>query len=103
MPLFASTSDYNTFGQCDVRNVEGFNPQGFGTGVLRPSVPASGTAQGNPNPFPCLVTVEGGAVSEIEVGGVSTGLTSGTFLVPASDGTITLTYTTAPTWSWQGI
>lgn len=38
----------------------------------------------------------------ISVGGVATGLTSGTFYVQAGS-SITLTYSAAPTWTWAAI
>lgn len=57
---------------------------------------ATTVAASNPNPEPVTVVVGGGSVTGIAINGVSTGLTSGTFTVPAS-GTITLTYSVAPT------
>lgn len=65
----------------------------------QPAVPASTTAQANFFQFPVSVTVTGGTVSAIAVNGAVTGLTSGTVVVPPG-GTITLTYTVAPTWTW---
>lgn len=67
--------------------------------VSTPAVPASTTAQYNNNAQAVAVTVTGGTVSAISVGGVATGLTTGTFYVPAGS-SITLTYSVAPTWSW---
>lgn len=64
-----------------------------------PAVPATGVAEDNPNPFPVTVYVTGGTVTEIAVNGVNTGLDAGTFRVPAG-GSITLTYSVAPTWVW---
>jgi len=43
-----------------------------------------------------ILTVSGGAVSNIAINGVNTGLTSGTFYLKAND-TITFTYVAAPT------
>lgn len=57
---------------------------------------ASGVAAYNNNSVGVNVTVAGGTVSAIAVNGTSTGATSGTFFVPAG-GTITVTYTVAPT------
>ena len=56
----------------------------------------SGVAATNVNSYPVVVTVAGGAVSGIKVNGATTGLTSGAFVVPGG-GTITVTYTSAPT------
>jgi hypothetical protein len=67
--------------------------------VTTPAVPASTVAQFNPNGFPVSVTVTGGTVTGISVNGTTTGQTSGTVVVPAA-GTITLTYSAAPTWTW---
>ena len=64
-----------------------------------PSVPATTVAQTNPYGVAMIVTVTGGTVTVIAVNGVTTGLTSGAFMVP-SGGTITLTYSIAPTWTW---
>lgn len=57
---------------------------------------ASGVAAVNPNPVPVAVTVSGGTVTAIAVGGVSTGLTSGTFTIEPG-GSIAVTYSVAPT------
>lgn len=80
------------------------NPSGTNyasiTGVLTaPAVPLSTTALTNPFPFAMHVTVAGGTVSQIAVNGTNLNVTSGTVKVPAN-GTITLTYTVAPTWVW---
>jgi hypothetical protein len=69
--------------------------------VTTPAVPASGTAQYNSNAQAVAVTVTGGTVTVIAVNGTATGQTSGTVIVPAF-GTITLTYSAAPTWAWAG-
>ena len=81
------------------RGNQGYNPVGHG--VTQPSVPASTTAQTNSTGVDCTVFVTGGTVSAIAIGGTSTGLTSGAFRVPAGQ-TITLTYSSAPTWQWFG-
>lgn len=70
------------------------------TTITAPAVPASGVAQYNNSNSPVTVTVTGGAVTVIAVNGVTTGLTSGPVIVPAN-GNITLTYSVAPTWTWQ--
>lgn len=57
---------------------------------------ASTVAALNPNPVPVSVTVSGGTVTVIAISGVVTGLTTGTFTVPAG-GSITVTYSVAPT------
>ena len=67
--------------------------------VAAPAVPASTVAQPNTFGRSCLVTVFGGTVTVIAVGGVTVGLIAGTFLVPAGS-SITITYAVAPTWTW---
>lgn len=57
---------------------------------------ASGVASFNNNPYTVAITVAGGTVTQIAVNGIVTGLTSGTFYVPAA-GSIAVTYTVAPT------
>ena len=77
--------------------------------LTTPSVPASGTAQSNANPYAVKVYINGGALTEIQItidGTVYTVYSNSTasavyegFTLPAG-ASITLTYTTAPTWSW---
>lgn len=57
---------------------------------------ASPATSFNNNPVGVYQTVSGGTVSAIAVNGTTTGLTSGTFFIPAG-GTITVTYTVLPT------
>ena len=74
-----------------------------------PAVPASGTAQQNTNTYPVKVYISGGALTEVQItiGGTSYTVYSNStasavyegFTLPAG-ASITLTYTTAPTWSW---
>lgn len=64
-----------------------------------PAVPASTVAFTNTYWRDAYVIVTGGVVSDIALDGASTGLTSGTILL-RSGGTITLTYTAAPSWNW---
>lgn len=70
------------------------------TTVTAPAVPASTVAQYNNTGVPVIVTVTGGTVTQITVNGTATGLTSGAINVPAG-GTIAVTYSVAPTWTWQ--
>ena len=85
-------------------NNTGFNPQG---GLVTPSVPASGTAMTNPFPFPIMLTINGGSITNIQIGSTSTHLTTGastTATVILGVGqSITLTYpSTAPVWQAFG-
>lgn len=69
------------------------------TTVASPGVPGSGTPFTSTFNFPVLVTVIGGTGTQVAINGVNQGTFDGTYLLPAL-GTITLTYTVAPTWSW---
>jgi hypothetical protein len=62
------------------------------------TIGANGVPSLNPNPVPVSVTVTGGTVTVIAVNGVVTGLTTGTFTVPAG-GSITVTYSVGPTFT----
>ena len=62
------------------------------------TLPLSTVPAVNPNPVSQSVTVTGGTVTAIAISGVSTGLTTGTFTVPAG-GSITITYSVAPTFA----
>ena len=71
--------------------------------VVTPAVPASGTAVTNTTGVDVMAYVAGGVFTgATEVGGVSTGLDNGGFYV-ANGETITLTYSTAPTWTWLAV
>jgi hypothetical protein len=74
-----------------------------------PSVPASGTAQQNTNPYPVKVYVNGGALTELQItiGGTAYTVYSNSTASAVYEGftlpigaSITLTYSTAPTWEW---
>lgn len=64
-----------------------------------PAVPASTTVQKNTFNHQVQVCVSGGTVTVIAINGVTTGLTSGSFILNAND-SITLTYSVAPSWTW---
>lgn len=67
--------------------------------VAAPAVPASTVALTSPFGLDARVYVNGGTVTAVALDGVATGQIAGAFIVPAG-GTITLTYTVAPTWTW---
>lgn len=67
--------------------------------VTAPTLPATTVAHRNIFGRDAWVTVAGGTVTGIAVDGVPTGLTSGQVIVP-NGRTITLTYSSAPTWAW---
>ena len=75
-----------------------------------PSVPASATAQQNTNPYPVDVYIYGGDVTEIQItrnGTAYTVLSVSTAIAMAGQAyklnpgdSITITYSTAPSWEW---
>lgn len=76
-----------------------------GTFLVAPAVPASTSPQSNTTGQPVAVNVIGGTVTAVAVNGVTqtvdgVNIVGGMFIVP-SGGTITLTYSVAPTWTWQ--
>lgn len=77
----------------------GYNPRGA---LTAPGVPASGTVLTNTFDVQVRVAVSGGTVSQIAINGANTGLISGMFVLSPGE-TITLTYSAAPTWIWQGL
>jgi hypothetical protein len=111
------TSDYNLYdgnnssvgrivtlgAHSKVSNNYGLNPRGLITSSPTPPAIASTTTPvTNSTGFDCMVNVVGGTVTAIAVGGTTlTGITSGLVFVPAGQ-TITLTYSSAPTWQWIG-
>ena len=66
-----------------------------------PAVPATTVALTNPFWLDCDILITGGTVTEVEIDGVATGLTSGWFPL-RSGGSIAVTYSSAPTWAWFG-
>lgn len=81
------------------RAVAGYNPRG--ASVTQPAVPASGTAVTNTTGVDCTVYIAGGTVTAIDIEGTPTGATGGPVRIAAGQ-TITLTYSSVPTWTWFG-
>ena len=81
-----------------------------GLSVTTPSVPTSATAQENTNPYPVNVYVYGGDVTEIQItknGTAYTVLSVSTAIAMSGQAyrlnpgdSITVTYSTAPSWEW---
>lgn len=67
-----------------------------------PAIPLTTVALTNPFAFACLVSISGGTVAVIAINSVVSGVIAGLVLVP-KNGTITLTYVVAPTWTWFGL
>jgi hypothetical protein len=73
-----------------------------GTVPSQPAVPASTVAQQNTNAYPVQVVISGGTATSTSVNGVVVGAGDGTFVVPAY-GSISVTYSVAPTWVWSNV
>src|SRR6266700_3999828 len=71
--------------------------------VTTPAIPASTVPAVNSNPFPVSVLITAGTVTVVSVSGVTqfTG-TNVTAVVPPG-GSISLTYSVAPTWAWKNV
>ncbi len=93
---YNSGNIFNSFPSI-IHNCPGYNPLGnFSNGAVGAS-PFTFPTKSTDN----TVFVAGGTVSAIAIGGVATGLTAGTFRVPAQQ-TFTITHTGAPTTTWFG-
>jgi hypothetical protein len=70
--------------------------------LVAPAVPASTVTATNSNAFPVAVTMAGGTMTHQAVNAVDqfTNQAGATLVVPAG-GTIAITYSVAPTWTWQ--
>jgi hypothetical protein len=66
----------------------------------QPAVPASTVPIQNPNTYPVKVVISGGTVTAVTVNGITVGTGDGPYLVPAA-GSISVTYSVAPTWVWS--
>lgn len=74
----------------------------FSSAVVSPGVPSTTVPLVSTYNFPVLVNVIGGTVTNVAVNGSNVGSGDGTYLLPAF-GTITLTYSSAPTWAWTAV
>jgi hypothetical protein len=71
--------------------------------ITTPAVPTSGTAITNTNPYPVDIYItNAGSVSSYQINNltISAGLSVGQVITLAPGWSLTLTYTTAPTWTW---
>ena len=69
------------------------------TGTSAPGVPASTVNATNNNAWAVCATISGGTLTAVTVNGVQVGTVAGAYFVPAG-GTINITYSVAPTWTW---
>jgi hypothetical protein len=67
--------------------------------VSSPAVPLTTVAVTNGTGTVVAVTISAGTLTFVYVNGVQAGTTAGTYLVPVG-GTISITYSVAPTWAW---
>jgi hypothetical protein len=67
--------------------------------VSSPAVPLTTVAATNSTGTVVAVTISGGTLTSVVVNGTQAGTTAGTYLVPVA-GTISITYSVAPTWAW---
>jgi Pectate lyase superfamily protein len=99
LTLFTAPS---TSGSMIARNT-GYNPVG---GLAAPNVPASTTSLLNPFNVDSSVFITGGTVTQIKIGSGTTGLTTTAGVtqqiwLPAGQ-SVTMTYSSTPTWVWIG-
>lgn len=89
-----------TTAECSISRVGGFNPVGF---ITAPTVPASNTAITNLTGVDVMVYLTGGTLTgNVQIGGHGVAAFTNTgYLLPAGS-TIRLTYSSAPTWTWNG-
>jgi hypothetical protein len=71
-----------------------------GNTLSPPSVPSSGVNATNSTGLNVWVTITGGTLTAVTVNGSQVGTTAGSYLLPAR-GTISITYSVAPTWTWK--
>jgi Pectate lyase superfamily protein len=88
-------------GTLRVRDIVGLNPIGRlpALGLAPPALPPSGIPYASSMPAEAQVSISGGSVQGVLIGGQSTGLTSGMFKVAPGE-SIAVVYTSAPVWSW---
>lgn len=69
------------------------------TTIATPAVPASTVPIQNTSTQPYTVVISGGTLTAVLVNGVTVGTGDGTYIVPSA-GSISVTYSVAPTWVW---
>lgn len=67
--------------------------------VATPAVPASTVAVANPTGQYVSVNIAGGTMTNVSINGITAGAGAGNYMIPPG-GTITMTYSVAPTWTW---
>jgi hypothetical protein len=103
----AAISDNSSIAHKQIRNCNGYNPVGHLSS--QPTIPNSGSAYTNATGLRCRVFIvaNAGGTTAIAINGTATGVTvaaSGYFSLELDPGeTITLTYSSVPSWSWWGL
>ncbi|QHC73772.1 glycosyl hydrolase family 28-related protein [Rathayibacter sp. VKM Ac-2805] len=97
--LQASASTYSLPGFGYISLTYGSPPTWTWTVPTTPGIPASTGTVINPFPYQVAITLTGGTVSAVSINGAMKGTTSGYFQLPVA-GSISLTYSSAPTWTW---
>lgn len=72
------------------------------TGAVAPGFPLTTVPVVSTYNFSLLVTITGGTISNVSINGVTAGTTDGTYVLPAF-GTIVVTFTGSPSWTWTAI
>lgn len=87
--------------ECKISNVGGYNPVGF---ITSPAIPTSGNTTTNLTGVDVMVYLVGGTLSgNVEINGHGVlAVTNTGYYLPAG-GTIKITYSAAPAWSWNGL
>lgn len=67
--------------------------------VTTPAVPASTVAASNTSGQWLAVAITGGTLTSVVINGTQAGTTAGSYSLPPG-GTISITYSVAPTWAW---
>jgi hypothetical protein len=88
-------------GTLRVRDIVGLSPIGRlpALGINSPALPSSGIPYFSSLPAEARVSISGGTVQDVQIGGQSTGLTSGIFEISPGE-SIAVVYTVPPAWNW---
>jgi len=85
----------DTMGQTTIVNIAQVS-------VSAPGIPSSGGTVTNTTGYPVTVAITGGTVTNVSVAGVTVGTSGGSYTVLAGQ-TISITYSAAPSWTWNAI
>src|SRR5580698_1954468 len=74
----------------------------YSSAASNPAFPLTTVPYVSTYAWPVLVTITGGTVTNVSINGSTAGTADGTYLLP-SFGTITVTYTGSPSWTWTSV